>query len=272
MKDKISSIAKALGITPQAIHLYEERGILQFQRDQESGYRIFGRPEIVLLMHSRALRNYGFSLPEIAEIFNDLSAEEVLDRYRERQEALEEEIRRLQEQKAHLAHLEQDSREALERAGTCEVRTSRPCWLYPFLDGPVETHEIDLKAIQPWIDFSPLRWDTILIRPKEVHQDVFAYRPAIVLEEETLPLLPPELREKLIYRPAQQTVYAWFFREHSSDQPPQRNFAFVLHYLEEQGLVLNGDVLLSSLLLLHRSSQKQVYFQAQFPVEVKKTS
>ena len=55
MKYKIGTVAKLLGVSPEALRLYERNGILLSDRgDGENGYRYYSRLDITALLRARA--------------------------------------------------------------------------------------------------------------------------------------------------------------------------------------------------------------------------
>lgn len=267
MDSKISDVAKALGLSSQAIRLYEEKGILHCRRDEESGYRVFNRESIILLMRSRLLRSFGFSMSDISAMLNDWEPEQVLKHYRVRREAIEREIAELELVNRYLLRLEEESRRCVELDGTCAMGTLPAHYIFPFMAGNSVTHRLNAKGIQAWNGLYPFRWDVSLLSPDTLRADEMSYRLAAYLEEPFARRLPPKAQAGLKLIPEQKAVVAWFSREKSNHIPLQAAMAFALRYVQEQGLTIKGDTIVGPMLLINRSSRKRVYFKASIPVE-----
>ncbi len=97
MKYKIGTVARLLGVSPEALRLYERNGILKSSvKDAENGYRYYSRLDITALMRARAYHQYGFSMKETEALINSDDVAYVREEYESRALRLEEEIRRKQ--------------------------------------------------------------------------------------------------------------------------------------------------------------------------------
>jgi len=98
MKYKIGTVAKLLGVSPEALRLYERNGILLSDRgDGENGYRYYSRLDITALLRARAYHQYGFSLKETEALINTDDVDFVCQAYELKAEDLEQEILRKQQ-------------------------------------------------------------------------------------------------------------------------------------------------------------------------------
>jgi DNA-binding transcriptional MerR regulator len=93
---KIGDLARETGLTVRTLHHYDEIGLLRPGQRTESGYRLYGEPDLRRLLRIMALRQLGLSLDEVREVIDTPagSLEGVLDR---RLQRLREDIARQQE-------------------------------------------------------------------------------------------------------------------------------------------------------------------------------
>ena len=97
---RIGALARALGISPDTLRLYERHGLLPPPARSPSGQRLY-RPETLARLHVvRAALALGFSLAELSEVFAQRARGEAPCRRvralaQEKLEALEEELRSL---------------------------------------------------------------------------------------------------------------------------------------------------------------------------------
>src|SRR5262245_25525408 len=66
---QIGQLAKQGGVSVQTLRFYERRGLLPSPPRTESGYRIYGPPDLKRLLFIRQAKALGLSLEEIREIF-----------------------------------------------------------------------------------------------------------------------------------------------------------------------------------------------------------
>jgi DNA-binding transcriptional MerR regulator len=66
----VGHAARASGLTPKAIRLYETRGLIEPAERSESGYRTYGPDDVALLTFIRRARALGLRLDEIRQIID----------------------------------------------------------------------------------------------------------------------------------------------------------------------------------------------------------
>lgn len=120
---RVGELAKAVGKTVRAMHLYEELGLLEPRARSEGGFRLYG-PEAVDRIHWIVkLQAIGFTLAEIQGFVKDFreahSAPEASARVRA---LFEEKQQQIREQITQLQVIENDLAEALSYLDSC-----RPC-------------------------------------------------------------------------------------------------------------------------------------------------
>jgi len=122
---RVGELAKAVGKTVRAMHLYEELGLLEPRARSEGGFRLYG-PEAVDRIHWIVkLQAIGFTLAEIQGFVRDFqasgSAPEASARVRamflEKQSQIREQITQLQV-------IENDLSEALSYLDSCQTCSS----------------------------------------------------------------------------------------------------------------------------------------------------
>src|SRR5216110_2345479 len=119
---RVGELAKAVGKTVRAMHLYEELGLLEPRARSEGGFRLYG-PEAVDRIHWIVkLQAIGFTLAEIQGFVRDFqdagSGREATERVRalftEKQSQIREQITQLQV-------IENDLSEALSYLDSCQT-------------------------------------------------------------------------------------------------------------------------------------------------------
>lgn len=68
---KISDVMKKTRLTRKAIYYYEEQGLISPLKDSETNYRKYSEDDIDKLVQINSLRQLGFSIKEVQEIFTD---------------------------------------------------------------------------------------------------------------------------------------------------------------------------------------------------------
>ena len=117
---RVGELAKAVGKTVRAIHLYEEMGLLKPASRTPSGYRMYATDAVTRVTWIQKLQDMGFSLPEIQGFLKNWegssSGPEGMARVRA---TFEGKLRETRDTIARLAALETDLKESLSYLESC---------------------------------------------------------------------------------------------------------------------------------------------------------
>ncbi len=133
----MGDLSKRTGKTVRALHLYEERGLLEPAGRSDGGYRLYDQRAVTRVRWIAKLQELGFSLSEVRVILQRWEESEnapeamrdVTELYQEKLAETQRQIQRLQqlaeELKASLEYLETcdtcDPDRLVDRCGRCEL-------------------------------------------------------------------------------------------------------------------------------------------------------
>src|SRR5215813_6912932 len=119
---RVGELAKAVGKTVRAMHLYEELGLLEPRSRSEGGFRLYGVEAIERIHWIVKLQAIGFTLAEIQGFVKDFqhagSGREATQRVRQ---LFTEKQSQLREQITQLQVIENDVTEALAYLDSCQT-------------------------------------------------------------------------------------------------------------------------------------------------------
>ena len=67
MRYKIGDVARILGISPDLIRYYEEKGVVSPQKDPYNNYRYYDTWDINFLLDCLWYKNFGFGIDQVAQ-------------------------------------------------------------------------------------------------------------------------------------------------------------------------------------------------------------
>lgn len=236
----IKKVSELLKISPETIRMYERYGILKTDRS-EGGYRIFSRQEITILIKSRILQTLGFSMREIARMMKDISYEELMNDFSEQERKLEAEIELLSIKREYLKERKSCIFEIHQKVGLCEEVECPTYYLLPVLDE--EGLKIDYlqEKLSLWNEISYLRQDVRMLPFDSLKNGENGYRIFYGAEQAEVERRGIELHYTQKF--AAQHCVKYYFERKEGDGGISAQFQPVFTYLEEHGLVSNGDVL-----------------------------
>lgn len=124
---KIGEVAKATGLSVDAIRFYEKERLLRRPPRTEGGFRLLGRQDIQTLLFIRRAQELGFSLDDIRQLLYVAAAEaprcsHVRDLLERKLEAVREKMRELQKLERKLKAALRKCAEELAAGSRCDDR------------------------------------------------------------------------------------------------------------------------------------------------------
>ncbi len=91
----VGDLAKFYGVSTDTVRLYDRKGVLLSQKNDENNYRIYGRDDMIVMDFIIKLRMLDISLPDIKKITEDFTIEEIREYSVKKIDEIEKEIQRL---------------------------------------------------------------------------------------------------------------------------------------------------------------------------------
>jgi MerR family transcriptional regulator, copper efflux regulator len=119
---RVGELAKAVGKTVRAMHLYEELGLLEPAMRSEGGFRLYGHDAVTRINWIVKLQAIGFKLSEIQWFVRNFEkAHSGHDATNEVRKVFREKLADIRTQITQLQVIENDLHEALEYLETCNT-------------------------------------------------------------------------------------------------------------------------------------------------------
>ena len=93
MNISIGAMARAFGLSDEALRYYEKKGLVTPTRNNQNGYRTFSRTDIQRVSNIKRYQNQGFSLDEISAIYSGITDVELQRLYQQKMAAARQTIR-----------------------------------------------------------------------------------------------------------------------------------------------------------------------------------
>lgn len=267
---KIGELAAQFGISTDMLRLYDEMGILPARRDEENGYRLYDRSDLICLSYIRRLRRSGMPLEDIRLLVSEGTPEKSLELLTLQRQRIAEQLQELE----ILHALTGDYIDGIVRTqnmlGNYQLLYSPRFLLYPFVSGMEDVLDAFYsitKSRAPRIGFS---------MPKELLQDKDSYRlflsgtpkqwnvnTFIILPDFDGNLEVPEGSGIDIYPPT-LCMYTAIRCLRGKDYSDLSRF---FHYIHQQGYRVVGDLHLIAVSFRNGIEQNEDYYLVWVPVD-----
>lgn len=125
----IHDVAALLGISADAIRLYEKEGLVKPKRNPNNGYRYYEFEQIHKIMGIALYRQLDVGLAEIKELFVSRTFEEVSRQFSEYIAESEGEIERLQKRTEKLRFMKRHLDSLASGVGRCQIKELPDCYI-----------------------------------------------------------------------------------------------------------------------------------------------
>lgn len=271
MKYKIGTVAKLLGVSPEALRLYERNGILKsYKKDAENGYRYYSRLDITALMRARAYHQYGFSMRETEALINSDDVTYVHQEYNSRAEALEAEILQKTRILDYLRRMSGLLDLLPSELWTIRRETSPGLYRLEFMKGEeLILNSEQLKLFPQWVGLAPFAFPAQRVSWQGLSQGRDESFSALgVLEQDAKTLEMPAALCCGSYHPPTDCLYTVI--EVSSEENPSavQYLSHLVDYVNSHGITVTGDPVCRTFLSMNKRENYRRFRQVWLPVEM----
>ena len=153
----ISKISRIVGISAEAVRLYEKKGVVVPKRNSDNGYRSFHTLDVGTLLRCRTYAQMGFSLDETAKLINGTSVEDVHALLSRQADAMEREMERKRRTLNRVHDLNRQILACEKEAGTFRIEAHPGIFQLDYRHNDVILDDEARMALYPeWSAWVPL--------------------------------------------------------------------------------------------------------------------
>jgi len=267
MRYKIGDVSGILGISPDLIRYYEEKGVVSPAKDPFNSYRYYDTWDINYLIDCLWYKNFGFGIEQIGDMISECSYETLLERLEDKsgdilaairkQELLLQRIRmfceRLTSTKSYL--------------GKCDLRESAEFIRYInrrnfTYDISPEQRELSRK----WLKYMPFTRRYFEI-PKDALAEVRGdYEWGFSLGMQYVEEFGVEIKSPVELMPPRLCIHS-AFKITGKNQFSAKHIDFMLEHAKENNLTVSGDAFGNLACSVVENNEPTGYFEVWLPVE-----
>ncbi len=156
MSYKIGDVARILGISPDLIRYYEEKGVVAPQKDPCNNYRYYDTWDINFLIDCLWFKNFGFGIDQVAHIVSENTYDALLSNLSEKGNEIQESIR-YQELLLQRIRKYTESLACLRGyLGKCDIRRSAEFVRYLNRYNTIYENDSEMQTLsRQWLKYMP---------------------------------------------------------------------------------------------------------------------
>ena len=267
MRYKIGDVARILGISPDLIRYYEEKGVVSPQKDPYNNYRYYDTWDINFLIDCLWYKNFGFGIEQVAHIVSQNTYDELIDNLTRRGDEIEENIRYQELLLQRVRKYTEILKNIRGSIGKCDIRRSGEFvrYLNRFNTAYDENTELS-KLSRQWLKFMPFsrRYFEVSEDGLSGEGDDYAWGFSIgmpYVEEFKLDIKPP-----LKYVPSQLCIHS-AFTSTGKDKFTARHVDYLLDYAEKNGHKVAGCAFGNLVCSVVENDEITGFFEVWLPIE-----
>lgn len=263
MKTKytIHDVAALLGISTDAIRLYEKEGLVSPLRDPKNGYRYYEYDQIHRIMGISLYRQLDVGIAEIRELLNDQTFPEVCTHFEDYIAQSEQEIIRLKNRMEKLKFMKTHLESLNEGLNTYELKTLPECYILYHQDHTERLYrEIQKLITSPVFSFGNFCY----VLQQEENKNFTSHELEFVIREPMIGLTP--WGKDASSFPVRESCRCLYTVKCTLDHTSW-NIQEMLHYTKEKGLKCSNKAYAFYVYsMLHEDSLGD-YYEIYLPLE-----
>jgi len=267
LRYKIGDVAGILGISPDLIRYYEEKGVVSPVKDPNNNYRYYDTWDINNLIDCLWYKNFGFGIEQIANMVSECSYDALLQRLENKGEDILAAIRRQELLLQRIRLFCERLTSAKSFLGKCDLRNSLEFVRYINRRNFTYDNSPALRELsRKWLKYMPFSR-----RYFEIPEDALAevrgdYEWGFSLGMQYVEEFGVEIKPPVEFMSSRLCVHS-AFRIVGQNQFSARHIDYMVDYAKESDLRVVGDAFGNLACSVIEEGQPTGYFEVWLPVE-----
>jgi len=267
MRYKIGDVAGILGISPDLIRYYEEKGVVSPAKDPNNKYRYYDAWDINYLIDCLWYKNFGFGIEQIAKMVSECSYDALLGRLEDKSNDIRSAIRRQELLLERIVMLRERLTGTKDYLGKCIIQRSGEFVRYINRRNFVFDTRPQLKELnRKWLKYMPFSR-----RYFEIPRDALAevrgdYEWGFSLGMQYVKKLGVEITSPVEFMPSRLCVRS-SIRIVGKNNFSSLKTGFMDEFASENNLTVSGDTFGNLACSVIEDGQPVGYFEVWQPVE-----
>lgn len=268
MKYSIGEFAEITGVTVDTLRLYEKHDIIKPMRDEQNNYRYYDDLDVRNLLMSRWYRSIQIPLQDVATITREPSKDIILEKLREVKNNLEEEIKSKTMLLNKIIEINRDLNEIESSLNNCKKKEVPGIYrLKQTRKNTLLQDDMIISVVDEWMDLLPFTFYSFRIDNEGIlsNEEYLEYNWGLGIWEEEANYFNLKLNDHIEYFPPRTCISSVILSSHSKHLM-RSSFQFMIDYIEENNLKINGNIFGKIILTEKVDGEKRSYLEVNIPI------
>lgn len=267
MRYKIGDVARILGISPDLIRYYEEKGVISPAKDPLNNYRYYDTWDINFLIDCLWYKNFGYGIEQVAHIVSNSTYSELLDILKARGDEIEAALRYQQLLLERIRKYTENLEALRGFIGKCDIRRNAEFVRYLNRYNRMYDYDDELQAVsREWLKYMPFSRRYFEVPEDNVLGEGDDYAWGFSMAMTYVREFNLEIRPPVVYMPSRLCIHS-AFTSTGKDRFTARHLDFLKEYAEEHGLKVAGCAFGNLACSVIENGETTGFFEVFLPIE-----
>lgn len=264
---KIGEVAKILGISPELMRYYEEKGVVTPLKDKKSDYRYYEAWDVNFLIECLWFKNFDFSIKDISQILSEYSYDKLENVLVSKTAELMEEIAHKQMILDRLCEQTERLASAKNNVGKCDIRTSPEIVRFLHRFNFIYKNSPEIQSLsKEWLNYFPFSRRCFEIGAYDLCAGGTDLAWGYSLDIHYVDKLGIAVKPPLAHLKPQKSIYS-VVRQPGKYQFSARSLDYMIDYAAQNSIKLCGEAQGHLLCSVCEDGEMTGYFEVWLPIE-----
>ena len=262
---KIGEVAKIVGISTDLIRYYEEKGIVNPEKNAQNGYRYYDAWDINFLIDCVWYKNFGFSIEEIVKIESESTYSSLLDRLDAMEASMAAELHRRELLLERIRIQRESLKSIIGILGECEIAQGPELVYY------LNRHNFDYESdsalhnlSRRWVKYMPFSKRYFEVPGNRTAESSYSW--GFSLEPKYVQEFDVEVKPPIKFRPSVRTLHS-AFKSSGKNAFSSKHIDYMYKYAKKHGLRPCGGAYGTLVCSVLDNGKLTGFFEVWLPIE-----
>jgi DNA-binding transcriptional MerR regulator len=264
---KIGEVARILGISPDLIRYYEEKGVVSPAKDPYNNYRHYDTWDINYLIDCLWYKNFGFGIDEVARMFSECTYDELLEKLGEKSDEILAAIRRQELLLGRIRKYCERLTATKSYIGKCDMRRNAEFVYYINRTNSEYDNRAELQELsRRWLKYMPFSRRYFEIPRSGLYGGGDSYSWGFSLGMQYVEEFGIEIKRPIEFMSSRLCIHS-AFKSEGKGKFTARHIDFMSDYASKNGYSVGGDAFGNLACSVIEDGKVTGYFEVWLPVD-----